>query len=177
MDQGLLTVLAGVGVVVLVLLLVVLVSLLRTGRRTRAELAASRVDLAGLRDEVDALRSAAARAEVEPNPVREQEFVITTLPDGTTRAAAAIPEDDDRLPVRQLTAGEFASVAVGESIVRLVSLGYGVRRALSAENRNRIRFEMRREVKRSRKQRRRDLKEAKRHLRAEPHDDLGRDAA
>jgi len=60
--------------------------------------------------------------------------------------------------------------------VRLVSLGYGVRRALSAENRNRIRFEMRREVKRARKQRRRDLKEAKRHLRAE-HDDVDRRAA
>ena len=47
----------------------------------------------------------------------------------------------------------------------MLSLGYGVRRALSAENRNRIRFEMRREVKRARRQRRRDLKEAKRHLR------------
>ncbi len=35
----------------------------------------------------------------------------------------------------------------------LLSLGYGVRRALSAENRNRIRFEMRREVKRARRQR------------------------
>ncbi len=64
-----------------------------------------------------------------------------------------------------LTAGRFASVAVGESLVRVLSLGYGVRRALSAENRNRIRFEMRREVKRARRQRRRDLKEAKRHLR------------
>jgi hypothetical protein len=47
----------------------------------------------------------------------------------------------------------------------VLSFGYGVRRALSAENRNRIRFEMRREVKASRRRRRRDLKEAKRHLR------------
>ena len=38
--------------------------------------------------------------------------------------------------------------------------------ALSAENRNRIRFEMRREVSRSRRQRRQDIKEARRHL---PH--------
>jgi hypothetical protein len=47
----------------------------------------------------------------------------------------------------------------------VLSFGYGVRRALSAENRNRIRFEMRREVKSARRQRRRDVKEAKRHLR------------
>jgi type II secretory pathway pseudopilin PulG len=175
MDQGLLTALVGAGVAVLLVLLVVLVPLLRTGRRTRAELAASRADLAGLRAEVDGLRAAASRAELEPRPVHEQEFVITTLPDGTTPAQTAVP-DDERLPVRQLRAGEFASVALGESMVRLVSLGYGVRRALSAENRNRIRFEMRREVKRARKQRRRDLKEAKRHLRAE-HDDVDRRAA
>jgi biopolymer transport protein ExbB/TolQ len=175
MDQGLLTALAVAGVVLLLMLLVVLLSLLRTGRRTRAELAASRADLAGLRDEVDGLRAAAARSELAA-PVREQEFVITTLPDGTTSPGEAAVPDDERLPVRQLTAGEFASVAVGESMVRLVSLGYGVRRALSAENRNRIRFEMRREVKRARKQRRRDLKEARRHLRAE-HDDVDRRAA
>ena len=65
------------------------------------------------------------------------------------------PRDGSALEVArpagaQLTAGQFASVAVGESLVRVLSFGYGVRRALSAENRNRIRFEMRREVKRSR---------------------------
>jgi len=58
-----------------------------------------------------------------------------------------------------------------------VSLAYGVRRAMSAENRNRIRFEMQREVKRARRQRRRDLKEAKRHLRSEQRTGLTEDAA
>ena len=76
-----------------------------------------------------------------------------------------------------LSAGQFASVALGESLVRVLSLGYGVRRALTAESRNRIRFEMRREVKRSRRQRRRDLKEAKRHLHADQRADLTEDAA
>ena len=85
---------------------------------------------------------------------------------------------DDALPmVQPLTAGQFATVAVGESLVRVLSLGYGVRRALSAENRNRIAFEVRREVKRSRKQRRREVKEARRHLRAAQRDDLTEDAA
>ena len=62
-------------------------------------------------------------------------------------------------------------MALGESLVTIASFGYGVRRALSAENRNRIGFEMRREVRRARKQRRRDLREAKRHLRAQTIDD------
>jgi hypothetical protein len=57
---------------------------------------------------------------------------------------------------------------VGESLVRAVSLAHGVRRALSPENRQRIRFEMRREVKRARKQRRRDVRQAQRHLRTRP---------
>ena len=65
-------------------------------------------------------------------------------------------------------ARQFASAALGESVVRLVSLGYGVRRALSAENRNRIAFEMRREVRRSRKDRRRELRDLRRRLREEP---------
>ena len=76
-----------------------------------------------------------------------------------------------------VSAGQFASAALGESLVRVVSLGHGVRRALSAENRNRIRFEVRREVKRSRRQRRRDLKEAKRHLRADLRPERDEDAA
>ena len=69
------------------------------------------------------------------------------------------------------------TVAAGESLVRVVSLAHGVRRALSAENRNRIRFEIRREVKRSRRQRRRDLKDARRHLRRQAGTDLSEDAA
>ena len=48
-----------------------------------------------------------------------------------------------------------------ESLVKAASLGYGVRRALAPETRNRIRFEMKREVKRSRRQRRAELKEVR----------------
>ena len=50
--------------------------------------------------------------------------------------------------------------------MRLVSYGYGVKRALSAENRNRIAFEVKREVRRSRKQRRREEKRARQFLRS-----------
>ena len=47
-------------------------------------------------------------------------------------------------------------------MVKAASLAHGVRRALAPETRNRIRFEVRREIRRARKQRRADLREARR---------------
>jgi hypothetical protein len=69
------------------------------------------------------------------------------------------------------------SVTVGEPLVRLVAFGYGVRRALSAENRNRIAFEMRREVRRARKDRRRELKAARRSAQAARREALAEEEA
>lgn len=165
MSSGQMTVLAAAvatAVLVLVVLLAVLVSVLVSGRRARrrtdAALAASTAEIAALQERLDALTAA------PPTPRRradEPEFVITTA--GAPRAdeveVSAPPSVDAR---------QFASAALGESLVRLVSLGYGVRRALSAENRNRIAFEMRREVRRSRKDRRRELRDLRRRLREEP---------
>jgi hypothetical protein len=51
--------------------------------------------------------------------------------------------------------------------VKAVSFGHGLRRAMSAESRNRIWFEVRREVRRARKQRRRETKQAWRRMQAE----------
>ena len=59
------------------------------------------------------------------------------------------------------------SATVGEPLVKVVSFGHGLRRALSPESRNRIWFEVRREVRRARKQRRREMKEAWRRMQAE----------
>lgn len=81
------------------------------------------------------------------------DFLITTA--GT----------QDEEPFEPVPATRFVSLAAGESLVRLVSLGHGLRRALSAQNRNRIAFEVRREVRRSRKRRRRELKQTRRGLR------------
>lgn len=139
----------------------------RSSRRARArledELAASREELQTVQKRLDGLSR-----QVEPaRSARstDQEFVITTagLPEPRRDGPSGVPD----VPERQLTAKEFTSVALGESLVTLASLAYGVRRALSPENRNRIAFEMRREVRRARKQRKADLKEAKRRLRAE----------
>lgn len=162
----------GVAALVAAVLAGVLVTLSTRRARVRleAQLTASREELAAVQQRLDGL---ARRLDPVPARREPQEFVITT---------AGLPEvHDDRTPdapERQLTTREFASVALGESLVTLASLGYGVRRALSAENRNRIAFEMRREVRRARKQRKQDLKEAKRHLRAQAFvTDAAEDAA
>lgn len=158
-------------VVVLLVLAVLLARALGGRRRLEDSLAASREELVAVQRRLDAL----AR-RIEPRPVvSEAEYVITTAgdPDPTDLA-----RPDPAPPV--VTGRQFASVALGESLVTLVSLGHGVRRALSAENRNRIAFEMRREVRRSRKQRKREVKEARRHLRAtsrEAGDPMAEDAA
>jgi hypothetical protein len=71
----------------------------------------------------------------------------------------------------------FADLVLRESVVRVVSLAAGMRRALAPETRNRIRFEMRREVKRARKQRKTDLRQARREWEARQRADLGGSAA
>jgi hypothetical protein len=97
------------------------------------------------------------------------QYVITHLGDtGTEPEIEAAPT---------LPAGQFADVVLRETVIKSASLFHGVRRALSPENRNRIRFEMRREVKRSRKQRRADLREARREWEARQRAAMVSDAA
>ena len=144
-------VLLAVGVLTLVcLVLVVALIRLRAGSsRLAAELSALREtinDLDGQRDP-----SPAAAATVS-TPV---EFVITDL--GS--------EQEPTEPVH-LAAPAFADVVLKETVVKAASFAQGVRRGLAPATRNRIRFEMKQEVRRSRKQRRADLKAAQRDLRA-----------
>jgi hypothetical protein len=155
---------------------------LRASRRERRRLAtqveSAHADMEALRARVEELSRELSTSTPGVTGPEAREFVITSLPDGSLRGTLAAADDEPAATISTpLSAGQFASVALGESLVRLLSLGYGVRRALTAETRNRIRFEMRREVKRSRRQRRRDLKEAKRHLRADQRADLTEDAA
>ena len=174
MDSGLGWLLAvGASALVATLLAGVVVALSARHARARLEdqLAASREELASVQKRLDGL---ARRLDPAPPRATPQEFVITTagLPD-TRREHDAPPA----VPDRQLTTREFVSVALGESLVTIAAFGYGVGRALSPEKRNRIAFEMRREVKRSRKQRRREVKEARRHLRTAERSTYTEDAA
>ena len=155
MDPTLLTVTAACAVLAAVVLTVVAGVL--AYRRLRAELRSTRAKLAALQARVDRVATTGPVQE----PVRDDEFLITTLPSLASDHVAGAAED------RRVSGADVVSVAVGESLVRVVSLAHGLRRALSAENRNRIGFEVRREVRRSRKQRRRDVREAQRHLRTQ----------
>jgi len=81
-----------------------------------------------------------------------REYVITHL--GEPEAEPA--------PVPTVAAPVFADMVLRETVVQGASLFHGLRRALAPETRNRIRFHMRQEVKRSRKQRRMELREVRR---------------
>ena len=131
----------------LLLLLGAGVAALLVGHRARARAAAadaaerSDVDLLRARVEELSAELAATRGAV---PGRESaEYVITTAGEP---GRSDLPQVPDRAVL---------SVTLGEPLVRLAAFGYGLRRALSPESRNRIAFEMRREVRRARKARRR----------------------
>ncbi|MFW6869166.1 hypothetical protein ACOACQ_17375 [Nocardioides sp. CPCC 206347] len=67
-----------------------------------------------------------------------------------------------QVPARIVPAPMFADILLRESVIKTAALASGLRRALSPEVRNRIRFEMKREIKRSRKGRKLMLKAARR---------------
>jgi hypothetical protein len=128
-------------------------ALVRSRARTERLLAESRADTALLRDQVAALERRVDR----PRPAPDASFVITDL--GLERSASPDPVAE---PAPRLEPALFADLVLRETVVKAASLAHGVRRALDAETRNRIRFEMKREVKRARKQRRADTREARR---------------
>jgi hypothetical protein len=173
MDLALLVALGGAAAILLGLVCVAIGVTLATGRRTRRALDASRADVEALRARLDLMTrelEKARRAAEEP-----ADYLIT----GVLPASSGHP-GEDRAGGRELSevsSRAVLSVTVGEPLVRLVAFGYGVRRALSAENRNRIAFEMRREVRRARKDRRRELKAARRSAQAARREALAEEEA
>jgi hypothetical protein len=129
-------------------------TLLRARSRTNRELAAARAETAELRGQLEALERRISRPEVRSAP--EAEFVITKLGEAET----------EPVPAPQIDSTLFADIVLRETVVKAASFAHGVRRALDAETRHRIRFEMGREVKRARKQRRADTRQAVREWQA-----------
>ncbi|SFC77979.1 hypothetical protein SAMN04487968_11167 [Nocardioides terrae] len=113
----------------------------------------------GLRMRLDALEAGLMGPEPTAVARPAQEYVITHLGEPEPDA------DEASVPVR-LAPPAFADAVLRETVVQAASLVQGVRRALAPETRHRIRFEMRREVKRSRKARKVEVKEALRAYRA-----------
>jgi hypothetical protein len=139
----------------LLLLTGVLVAVLLRGRAaSQRELAAARAETEALRIRLDDLSSrweetSAAMSNVVATS--ETAYVITD---------AGSP---DPLPVPDRV---VLSATLGAPLVKAAALGHGVRRALSAESRNRIWFEVRREVRASRRRRRREDRALLREARA-----------
>jgi hypothetical protein len=125
-------------------------ALLRARSRTDRELAASRAETASLRAQLEELER---RMTPPPRAAAATEYVITNLGE---------PESAPAAPAPQVGGALFADLVLRETVVKAASLAHGVRRALDPETRHRIRFEMKREVKRARKQRKADTREARR---------------
>lgn len=147
-DQAVLLAVCGLGVVCLGLLAALL--------RIRAGSARTAGELAALRQRLDDLDRARSERPADSGPVATPvEFVITDL--GREQAP---------LEPMRLDGPTFADIVLKEAVVKAAALAHGVRRGLAPATRNRIRFEMRQEVRRARKQRRAELKAAQRDLRA-----------
>jgi hypothetical protein len=148
----------------LCVVLMVTVVLMRRAWTRNAGLARARLD--DLRARVEELE----HTHGVPTPARAPaEFVITGLGDDDEG-----PED--RAPVR-VDGTAFADIVLRETVVKAASLAHGVRRGLAPATRSRIRFEMKQEVRRARKQRRADLKAAQRDLHARQRRALAEEAS
>ena len=140
----------------LLLVLCVLLLVRRRSAVSRRQLATAlseaQAETAELRSRLDALTEKLERQSSSMIRVDDPAYVIT---------------DAGERPEPNVADAVVLTATVGEPLVKVVAFGHGVRRALSAESRNKIWFEMRREVRRARKQRRREMKDAWRRMQAE----------
>jgi hypothetical protein len=152
--MGMPVLLAGVVAVLVLLLVACVLALALHGRgSSRRALAAAQAETAELRRRVDQLTQQLERQSTTMIRVDDPAYVITD---------AGLPR-----PEPTVSDAVVLTATVGEPLVKVVAFGHGVRRALSPESLNRIRFEVRREVRRARKQRRREMKDAWRRVQAE----------
>jgi hypothetical protein len=154
-----------VAVVVLLLVAVLLVVVLRSRAAARRALATSHAETELLRQRLEALEERLDSTSASLSDTRDS-YLITD---------AGLEKPQPNVPDRVVLSATF-----GEPLVKVVAFGHGLARALSPESRNRIWFEMKREVRRARKQRRRETKEAWRAMRADQRaaaDEAGEEAA
>lgn len=123
--------------------------------------------LAVLTERLAVLESPAVQAPRHPQVDEVDTFVITRM--GETEARETVP-------VAQSIDGRlFADIVARETVVKAASWTAGLRRALSPESRNRIRFEVRQEARRAGRERRAEMKQALREFRARERAHLARD--
>lgn len=135
-------------------------ALARVRAASRRDVASAHAEAADLRHRLDELERTVSGAG--GGSAIESVVVSTSL----DRPGTLDRPDVVSTPLDRPGSGLFADLVLRESVVKAASWAHGVRRALSPENRNRIRFEMGREVKRARKSRRAEIQEALRAHRA-----------
>jgi hypothetical protein len=134
--------------------LALLTTLILSRRAWARDARLAHAELGDLRGRVEALEHEHGAAPQQTVPT---EYLITGLGGSVTPETEASDRIDGAV---------FADTVLRETVVKAASLAHGVRRGLAPATRNRIRFEMKQEVRRSRKQRRTDLKAAQRDLHA-----------
>jgi hypothetical protein len=154
--------LAGGLLVVAVLAVTLGVRLVTGRRRARRELDALLAERDQLLARVTEL-TRAARA-LRRGEAEGPDYVITRV--GDRNLAAPRAGEPGVRSGRRVPDQVVLSAAFGEPLVKVLAFGHGVRRALAPESRNRIGFEVRREMRRSRKVRRREMREAWRQMRS-----------
>lgn len=163
------------------LLLVAVVLLVTRRRRSRADLeamlAAARREADDLRHRLDELTGQHGRPGVTAGgPAYLEELFGDAAPGAPTPAVVEdradfvithVGEDDpDSGATLEVPDRLVLSATLGVPLVKAAAFSHGLRRALSAESRNRIWFEMRREVRASRRRRRQLRKRLEREYRA-----------
>jgi hypothetical protein len=161
-DQAVLLAVCGLLLVCVALCLVLLVAL----RRVRADAGRIAEELGLLRQRLDGVEQTRVASPAAAKPATPVEFVITDLGQEQPASEPA-----------SLDGPAFADIVLKETVVKAASLAHGVRRGLAPATRNRIRFEMKQEVRRARKQRRADLKAAQRDLHARQRGALAEEAS
>jgi hypothetical protein len=156
--------LAAAGLVALVALLVAV--------RARARAARAEATAATLAERVALLESPLASAS--PPAVDEATMGAYVITGVGTDDDAAEPAPVEQAPVAAPIDGRlFTDIVARETVVKAASWTHGLRRALSAESRNRIRFHVRQETRRAGRERRAETRQALREFRARQRADLG----
>ena len=149
--------LVGLAALLIVAVLVLAVGLRAANRRAVREREATRraqEDVVALTERLDRLAGEVESSRRQREAAEETGYLITDA--GIRRVEPEVTHAPTRIVV---------SGPLGEGVVRGLSVVHGLRTALRPANRNRIAFEMKQEVRRARKQRRHEIREARRLVR------------
>lgn len=139
------------------------VALFRTRAQAVRQQSDSAAELAELRTAIDDVRRELAPPPEPESPHAAAEVEAAADVEHHTITDLGAEQPADLAPAR-IEGRLFADIVVRDVAVKAASLAHGLRHGLSGETRNRIRYQMRLEVKRSRKHRKVELREARRLL-------------